>query len=77
MAAHRGLYARLGQAFAVADDALACAGIDLTLLDPFVQGLRYAADLGRDGLNGRPQGGIFATVKSQSTLNFFQPPLEE
>jgi hypothetical protein len=30
--------------------------------NPFMQGLGDAPDLGRDRLNGRPQGGVFATV---------------
>ena len=46
----------------VAGDAFAGTGINLTFFDPFVQGLGYATDLGRYGLNGCPQGGIFTTV---------------
>lgn len=36
-------------------DSLTHASIDLCALDPFVQGLRHAANLGCDGLDGRPQ----------------------
>lgn len=40
----------------IANDAFV-VGINLTLLDPLIQGLGYATDLGRYGLNGRPKGG--------------------
>jgi hypothetical protein len=36
-------------------DAFAHASIDFDTLDPFMQRLRHAADLGRDGFNDSPQ----------------------
>ena len=42
--------------------AFSHAGIDLGALDPFVQGLRHAANLESDGLDGRSQRRVFPTV---------------
>ena len=43
-------------------DAGPGAVVDLIALDPFVEGLRHAADLGGDGFNGGPQRGVLASV---------------
>jgi hypothetical protein len=36
--------------------------IDLMLLDPFIQGLRHAADVGGNRFDTGPQGGILASM---------------
>ena len=43
-------------------NAVAHAGIDLHALDPFIERLRYAANLWGGGFNGRPQRGVTALV---------------
>jgi len=43
-------------------DAVALAAIDLVALDPFVEGLGHAADLGGDGFDGSPQRWVLTSV---------------
>lgn len=38
------------------------AGVDLIALDPFVEGLRNATNLARDGFNGSPQRRVVASA---------------
>ena len=41
------------------------SNIDLIALDPFVEGLGHAADLGRDEFDGCPQRRVLALVFTQ------------
>ena len=43
-------------------DARLVAGVDLIALDPFVEGLRHAADLGGNRFNDSPYRGVLASV---------------
>ena len=43
-------------------NAVAHSGIDLHALDPFIERLRHAPNLGGDGFNGRPERGVIASV---------------
>ena len=50
------------------------AGIDLVAFDPIVEGLGRTANLGRDGLNGRPQRWVLPSVlqhHANSALAYF------
>ena len=46
----------------VQQDGKDAVNVDLVLTDPIMQGLGNTTDLGHNGFNGCPQGGILATV---------------
>ena len=46
----------------VSADAIAHAFVNIMLANPVVEGLRHAADLGGNRLNGGPKGGVLASV---------------
>ena len=52
-------------------DAIAHAFVNFVLSNPVVEGLRHAADLGCNGLNGGPQGGVLASVLAHHTHSAF------